>query len=65
MPSGALLLRIPEAAERLSLGRSTVYELIQAGEIPVIRVGRSVRISAEKLEQWVENLIVQQTGDPR
>ena len=49
-----LLLRIPEAASRLGLGRSTVYELIQAGELPVVRIGKSVRIPASRLEAWVE-----------
>ena len=49
-----LLLRIPEAAERLSVGRSTVYELVQRGELPTIHIGRSVRIPAEALRTWVE-----------
>lgn len=49
-----LLLRIPEAAARLGLGRSTMYELIQAGELPVVRIGKSVRIPASRLEAWVE-----------
>jgi excisionase family DNA binding protein len=49
-----LLLRIPEAAARLGLGRSTVYELIQAGELPVVRIGKSVRIPSSRLEAWVE-----------
>lgn len=50
-----LLLRIPEAAARLGIGRSTVYELIQAGALPVVRIGKSVRIPASRLEAWVES----------
>ena len=48
-----LLHRIPEAAWRLGLSRSTLYELIAAQEIRVIRVGRAVRIPAIELEAWV------------
>lgn len=48
-----LLLRIEEAAEALSLGRSKTYELIKADQLPVIRLGRSVRVPAAALEKWV------------
>ena len=49
-----LLLRIPEAAETLGLGRTKIYELIATGELPTIRVGRAVRISVSTLQKWVE-----------
>ena len=49
-----LLLRIPEAAETLGLGRTKIYELIAIGELPTIRVGRAVRISVSTLQKWVE-----------
>jgi excisionase family DNA binding protein len=48
-----LLLKVPEAAELVGLGRSKLYELMQAGEIPVIRIGRGVRIPASGLREWV------------
>jgi excisionase family DNA binding protein len=48
-----LLLKVPEAAELCGLGRSKLYELMQAGEIPVIRIGRGVRIPASGLRAWV------------
>ena len=49
-----LLVRIPEAAERLGLSRSTVYELIASGELNVIRYGRAVRVPVGELAAWVE-----------
>jgi excisionase family DNA binding protein len=50
----ALLLRIPEAAQRLGLGRSTIYELIASGDLPAVRIGRAVRVPASRLAAWVE-----------
>ena len=49
-----LLLRIPEAAEQLGIGRTKIYEMISKGELPTIRIGRAVRISANTLQKWVE-----------
>jgi excisionase family DNA binding protein len=49
-----LLLRIPEAAETLGIGRTKIYEMISKGELPTIRIGRAVRISANTLQKWVE-----------
>ena len=49
-----LLLSIPDVAATLGLGRSKVYELIAKEGLPVIRFGRSVRVSAASLQKWVE-----------
>lgn len=49
-----LLLRIPEVAEVLGLGRTKIYELIAAGAFPTIRVGRAVRVPVTALQKWVE-----------
>jgi excisionase family DNA binding protein len=48
-----LLLTIPQVAAALSLGRSTVYELVQRGELPVVHIGRAVRVRFTDLEKWV------------
>jgi len=49
-----LLLRVPEAAEQLGIGRTKIYELISTGELPTIHIGRAVRISVSALQKWVE-----------
>ena len=49
-----MLLRIPEVAAELGLGRSSVYQLIQAGELPVVHIGRSVRVARADLVAWVD-----------
>ncbi len=51
-----LLLRVPEAAELLSLSRSRVYQLMVQGcepPFPVIHIGRSARVPFDALERWV------------
>ncbi len=48
-----VLLTVPEAARRLSLGRTTAYQLIRRGELPSIRVGRAVRVPVHALDAWV------------
>lgn len=50
---GPLLLKMPDVAEALSISTRSVYALIQNGEIPVVRIGRSVRVSADVLRRWV------------
>jgi len=50
-----LLLRPPEVAEVLGIGRSKVYELLAQGALPLVRVGRSIRVSAVELRRWVED----------
>lgn len=47
-------LKVPEVAEFLRIGRSRAYELVGSGEIPSVRIGRSVRVSRRKLERWIE-----------
>ena len=54
VPPQRLLLRIPEVAETLGIGRSKIYEIIARGELPTVRVGRAVRISVTTLQKWVE-----------
>ena len=49
-----LLLTIVDAARVLSVGRTTMYELVGAGEIEVVHIGRSARVPVAALEQFVE-----------
>ncbi|HCG01057.1 MAG TPA: hypothetical protein DEV93_11000 [Chloroflexi bacterium] len=48
-----LLLRPTEVAEMLGLSRSKIFELLAAGELPVMRIGRATRVAREELERWV------------
>ncbi len=48
-------LKVPEVAEVLRIARSRAYELVGSGEIPSIRIGRSVRVSRRELDRWLES----------
>src|SRR5438874_12956418 len=48
-----LLLKAGDVAKLLGLGRSTVFAMLAVGELPVIRIGRSVRVSRAALEDWI------------
>jgi excisionase family DNA binding protein len=58
-----LLLRPTEAAEVVSLGRSKMYALIASGVIPSIRIGKSVRVPADALREWVKAQACTSTND--
>jgi excisionase family DNA binding protein len=48
-------LRVQEAADLLGLSRATLYQMLAAGDqIPVVRIGRAVRIPLAGLQTWVE-----------
>ena len=51
---GVLLLTIVDAARVLSIGRTTMYELVGAGEIDVVHIGRSARVPVGALEEFVD-----------
>jgi excisionase family DNA binding protein len=54
--SGLLLVTIEEAARLLSLGRTTIYGLLSAGELRAVRVGRCRRISVSELADYVRRM---------
>ena len=53
----AVLLTVEEAAERLSVGRTTMYGLVSTGAIRSVTIGRLRRIPAECLETYVSALL--------
>lgn len=48
-------LKVPEVAEELRIARSRAYELVADGEIPAVKIGRSVRVSRKELDRWLED----------
>ncbi len=54
VPAPQLALRLSEAADAISVSRATLWRLLRAGEIPVVRFGGIKRILRRDLEAWLE-----------
>ena len=50
----ALLLRGREVAHELGISRALAYRLMQDGTLPVVRIGRAVRVPFHGLKRWVD-----------
>jgi excisionase family DNA binding protein len=48
------LLTVEEARTELNIGRTLIYHLIYSGALPVVRVGRALRIRRRDLDAYVE-----------
>lgn len=48
------VLTIDELAEYLKISKSTLYKLVQEGEVPGQKVGRHWRFSRRVIDRWIE-----------
>ncbi len=48
------LMTTKELAEYMQLNPLTVYRKVKEGEIPYIRLGRSIRFKKEQIDKWLE-----------
>lgn len=51
--SAPLAHRIPEACQRLGVGRTVLYELIKAGEIRVFKIGTRTLVPEAELQKVI------------
>jgi excisionase family DNA binding protein len=49
-----LLLTVDEVCRRLSLSRATIYRMVRSRELSTIRVGRALRVPADRLQHWID-----------
>ncbi len=56
-----LLLKPTEVAETLGVGRSKAYQMMASGILPVVRMGKSVRVPVVQLREWLANQLPNQT----
>ncbi|MGF1662631.1 MAG: helix-turn-helix domain-containing protein [Kineosporiaceae bacterium] len=54
--SPLLLLTVEEAAERLGIGRTTMFGLIRSGDVESVQIGRLRRIRPAALEAYTRRL---------
>jgi excisionase family DNA binding protein len=47
---------VPESAEKLCIGRTKLYELIDAGKIKTVKIGSRTLISDDELQRFVREL---------
>lgn len=54
---------LKEAAELLKVHRTTALDLVKSGKIPAARVGRAYVMMTKDVLQYIENQIIDQTGE--
>jgi excisionase family DNA binding protein len=57
-----LLLSPDETCEALTIKRSTLFKMLDAGEITSIKIGRLRRIPVDGLQKYVVRQVAAQTG---
>lgn len=50
------LYTVADVVYQTNLSRSTIYNEIAAGRLRPVKLGRAVRIPAEELDRWIEQL---------
>jgi excisionase family DNA binding protein len=59
-----LLLTVAEAGRLLSVGRTTVYELIAQGELRTVHIGRACRVPVAAVSDYVERQLALEDATP-
>ena len=62
MTAGTELLTVPQVMERLQLGRSAVYDLLRTHQLASITLGRSRRIPAHALTDFIRTRLDQEAA---
>ena len=49
------LFSIDEVCQALGMGKSWTYRKLKSGEIPSVKLGRSIKVKREDLEEYLES----------
>ena len=58
-----IAVRVPEAAKMLGIGRSRFYELIDSGDIEIVKLGRATLVPVDGPHALIERLRAEQSGN--
>jgi excisionase family DNA binding protein len=47
------LLSVEEVCEELGMGRTWVYRRLRSGEIPSVKLGRTIKVRRDELEEYL------------
>jgi excisionase family DNA binding protein len=61
----APLLTVEEVRAELNIGRTLAYQLVQSGQLPVVRVGRAVRVRRSDFEAFISANVRRAGTSPR
>ena len=54
-------MTLSQLAEYLQLGKSTIYKMVQKGEIPGIKIASQWRFKKEDIDKWLNKTKIKQT----
>lgn len=55
-------ITVDEMRDRLSISKNKAYQLANNGSLETVRIGRSLRVSEESLNRWLDSLTDQKTN---
>jgi excisionase family DNA binding protein len=54
-PATIDMLTVQEVAERLGVSLQRAYEMGRCGLLPIVRMGRQIRVEEARLMSWIES----------
>ncbi len=57
------IFTVTETAKYLKISKTKMYNLVKAGEIPHLKIGKNVRIRETDLVKWMESQFKVQNPD--
>jgi excisionase family DNA binding protein len=57
------IFTIRQAADKINVGRSKIYYLVNANELRCVRIGGSVRIPEAEIARYLSRIALEQHGE--